>query len=119
MFQATHFRTEFIQQRQAMIIRKVTMTQFMLMILLTAVGVGLLGAPFWLTPVFLITGYAAGYTHHGEAVWKRAAALLFVWGRRQTGTPQILNIAAEWTAVQMQVERQQRRESLPATVLTV
>jgi len=42
MFSVTHFRSEFIQQGQAHIIRKVTMTQFMLVIVLTAVGVGLL-----------------------------------------------------------------------------
>lgn len=60
MFSVTHFRSEFIQQGQATIIRKVTMTQFMLVIVLTAVGVGLFNAPFWLAPLFIVAGYAAG-----------------------------------------------------------
>ena len=56
MFSVTHFRSEFIQQSQATIIRKVTMTQFMLVIVLTAIGVGLFNAPFWLAPLFFVAG---------------------------------------------------------------
>ena len=74
MFSVTHFRSEFIQQGQATIIRKVTMTQFMLVIVLTAIGVGLFNAPFWLAPLFIVAGYAAGYTHNGEILLKRLVA---------------------------------------------
>lgn len=87
MFSVTHFRSEFIHQGQAAIIRKVTMTQFMLVIILTAVGVGLFKAPFWLAPLFIVAGYTAGYTHNGEIVLKRFVAYLTVWGRNLVGSP--------------------------------
>ena len=99
MFSVTHFRSEFIQQNQATIIRKVTMTQFMLVIVLTAMGVGLLNAPFWLAPLFIVTGYAAGYTHNGEIVLKRLIAYLMVWLRSLVGAPQLVNVQAEWDIV--------------------
>ena len=56
MFSVTHFRSEFVRQSQATILRKVTMTQFMLVIVVTALGVGLLRAPFWLAPLFIGAG---------------------------------------------------------------
>ncbi len=54
MFSVTHFRSEFIQQTQATILRKVTMTQFMLVVLFTAVGI--VFCMFWslsVTPAML------------------------------------------------------------------
>lgn len=117
MFSVTHFRSEFIQQGQATIIRKVTMTQFMLVIILTAVGVGLFKAPFWLAPLFVVAGYAAGYSHHGEILLKRVLAWLIVWVRNLTGAPQIVNLQAEWDGVRVQAERQQISGALTATVV--
>ncbi len=107
MFYVTHFRSEFIQQSQATILRKVTMTQFMLLMIFTAIGVGLFGAPFWTAPIFIIAGYAAGYSHNGEIVLKWAAASINVWGRNPVGTPQIVNVQAEWDSVRVQAERRQ------------
>ena len=107
MFSVTHFRSEFIQQNQATIIRKVTMTQFMLVIILTAIGVGLFNAPLWLAPIFIIAGYIAGYFHHGEIMLKRAIAYSTVWLRNLLGSPQIINIQSEWDNVRVQAERQQ------------
>ena len=117
MFSVTHFRSEFIQQGQATIIRKVTMTQFMLVIVLTAIGVGLFNAPFWLAPLFVVAGYAAGYTHNGEIVLKRLVAYLMVWLRNLVGAPQIVNVQAEWDSVRVRAERQQIGGAFAATVV--
>lgn len=117
MFSVTHFRSEFIQQGQAAIIRKVTMTQFMLVIILTAIGVGLFNAPFWLAPVFIVAGYVAGYTLNGEIVLKRVAAYIIVWVRNLFGAPQIVNVQAEWDNVRVHAERQQISGAFSATVV--
>jgi hypothetical protein len=117
MFSVTHFRSEFIHQGQAAIIRKVTMTQFMLVIILTAVGVGLFKAPFWLAPLFIVAGYTAGYTHNGEIVLKRFVAYLTVWGRNLVGSPQIVNIQADWDRVRVHAEQQQIGGAFAATVV--
>jgi len=107
MYFVTHFRTEFIHQGQATIIRKVTMTQFMLVIILTAVGVGLFSAPYWLAPLFIVAGYIAGYTYNGEVLIKRIIAYLAVWFRSQAGSPQIVNIQAEWDKARLAAEERQ------------
>lgn len=117
MFSVTHFRSEFIQQGQATIIRKVTMTQFMLVIILTAIGVGLFKAPFWLAPIFIVAGYVAGYALNGEIVLKRVVAYLTVWVRNLVGSPRIVNVQAEWDSVRVQAERQQISGAFAATVV--
>ena len=117
MFSVTHFRSEFIHQGQATIIRKVTMTQFMLVICLTAVAVGLFRAPFWLAPLFIIAGYVAGYTYNGEIVLRRAVAYLTVWVRNLFGAPQLVNLQAEWDNVRVHAERQQLGGAFTATVV--
>ncbi len=117
MFSVTHFRSEFIQQGQATIIRKVTMTQFMLVIIFTAIGVGLFNAPFWLAPVFIVAGYAAGYSYNGEIVLKRVVAYVAVWLRNLAGAPQIVNVQAEWDSVRVRAERQQVSGTFAATVV--
>jgi hypothetical protein len=106
MFRVTHFRTEFIQQGQATIIRKVTMTQFMFMIISLGMGIGVFGVPFWLAPLFLVIGYAAGYPHKGEIVLKRIAAYAAVWIRDLVRAPRIVNIHAEWEHVRVRAEQQ-------------
>jgi hypothetical protein len=117
MFSVTHFRSEFIGHNQATIIRKVTMTQFMLVIIVTALGVGLFGAPYWLAPLFIVAGYVAGYNHNGEILLKRLLAYVTVWLRHLAGRPQIIDVQAEWDAVRLQAERQQIRGAFTATVV--
>ena len=117
MFTVTHFRSEFIGQNQATIIRKVTMTQFMLVIILTVLGIGLLGASHWLAPFFIVAGYAAGHNHNGEILLKRLLAYLTVWLRHLLGRPQIIDVQAEWDAVRLQAERQQISGAFAATVI--
>ncbi|MCB8975800.1 MAG: hypothetical protein H6657_00025 [Ardenticatenaceae bacterium] len=117
MFTVTHFRSEFIQQRQAMILRRVTMIQFMLVICLTALGVGLFQAPFWLSPLFICIGYIAGYSHNGEVLIKRFLAYATVWLRQIAGMPRVVNIHSEWELVRRKEERQQVRGALAAKVV--
>lgn len=117
MFSVTHFRSEFIKQGQATIMRKVTMTQFLLVMVLTAVGIGLLKAPFWLAPLFIIAGYAAGYAYNGEIAIKRIVAYLTVWLRTLLGMPQIVNVQAEWESVRVRAEQQQISGAFTATVM--
>jgi hypothetical protein len=117
MFSVTHFRSEFIGHNQATIIRKVTMTQFMLVVIFTALGVGLFGAPYWLAPLFIVAGYAAGHNHNGEILLKRLLAYLTVWLRQLAGRPQIVDVQAEWDAVRLQAERQQISGAFAATVI--
>ena len=105
MFNVTHFRSEFIQQSQATILRKVTMTQFMLVILFTVVGLGVFNIPFWLAPLFAAAGYIAGYVHRGEILMKRLAAYAVVWARGLAGAPRLVNVYAEWEQAHTQAER--------------
>ena len=97
MFTVTHFRTEFIRQTGATILRRVTMTQFMLVIVFLALGIGLLGLPYWLAPVWITLGYLAGYLYRGELLWKRALAYGQVWLRALVGAPRRLNLDDTWT----------------------
>lgn len=96
MFTVTHFRSEFIHQGQATILRRVTMTQFLLALGFTAIGVGLLRTPFWLAPLFIVAGYAAGYTYHGDILLRRLWAALTVHVRLLLGAPRLVNVQAEW-----------------------
>lgn len=95
MFTVTHFRTEFIYQGQATILRKVTMTQFLFVIVAVLLGVGLFGAPWWLAPLFMIVGYVAGISYHGELLVRRLTAYLHVRGRDVVGSPRIVNLQTE------------------------
>lgn len=96
MFTVTHFRSEFVRQSQAAILRKVTMTQFMLIIAAAVVGVGLFGAPFWAAPLFIALGYVAGHEHNGEIVLRRIIAYGLVWLRQAAGRPRVINVQASW-----------------------
>lgn len=117
MFTVTHFRSEFIQQSQATILRKVTMTQFVLVIACTAVGVGLFGAPYWIAPLFIILGYMAGYVHQGEILVKRGLAFATVWLRTALAQPRLVNVQAEWDSVRVCAEQQQISGAFTATVV--
>lgn len=117
LYTVTHFRSEFIQQGQATILRKVTMTQFMLVIVCTALGIGLFGAPYWLAPLFIALGYTAGVTWHGEILLRRALAYTQVWLRLLLGTQRIVNLQQEWDSARAAAERQQLGGLFPATVV--
>jgi hypothetical protein len=117
MYFITHFQTEFIDQGQSYILPRVTMFQFMLVVILTALGVGLLGAPFWLAPLFIIAGYIGGYRYHGEVLVRRIRAYLVVRGRSLAGSPQIINIQAEWDQTRLAAEKRQIGSALPAMVV--
>lgn len=117
MFSVTHFRSEFIQQSQATILRKVTMTQFMLVIIFLAIGLGLFNAPFWLAPLFMAIGYAAGYVHRGEILLKRLIAYSTVWIRNVVRAPRLVNVYAEWEHVRVRAEQQQISGAFSATVV--
>jgi hypothetical protein len=117
MFNVTHFRSEFIQQTQATILRKVTMTQFMLVIVFLAIGLGLFNAPFWLAPLFMVAGYAAGYVYRGEILLKRLAAYASVWIRSLVRAPRLVNVHAEWEHVRVRAEQQQISGAFAATVV--
>ncbi len=117
MFSVTHFRMEFIQQTQATILRKVTMTQFMLVMVFLAAGLGLFDAPFWLAPLFMVAGYVAGYVHRGEIVLKRIIAYTVVWLRNLVRAPRVVNVYAEWEHVRTRAEQQQISGAFAATVV--
>jgi hypothetical protein len=104
MFTVTHFRSEFVRQSQATILRKVTMTQFLLVIATSVIGVGLFGAPFWLAPVFMVLGYVAGHEHNGEIVLRRMWAYALVWLRSTMGRPRLVNIQNEWDKARLTTE---------------
>lgn len=106
MFTVTHFRSEFVRQSQATILRKVTMTQFMLIIAAAVIGVGLFGAPFWLAPLFIALGYVAGHEYNGEIVLRRIVAYGLVWLRSATGRPRTVNMQAEWEESRTQTKQQ-------------
>ena len=115
MFYVTHFRTEFVKRDRANIMTRVTMTQFMLLIAFSLVGVGLFKAPLMTTPLFALAGYVAGYSHNGEILIRRAWAYLYVWGRSLAGQPRLVNIQAEWEESRLLAERGQFG-GLPAPV---
>lgn len=96
LFQCQQFRSEFVRQSQATILRKVTMTQFMYMIVASAGSIFVLGIPFWLAPVFVVLGYVAGYQHNGELVIRRVIAYTNVWLRLLFNKPRIVSIQSEW-----------------------
>ena len=81
------------------------MTQFIFVILTVGIAVGVLGAPWWLTPLFMALGYVAGINYHGDLLIRRLVAYLHVRGREITTTPRIINIDAEWQAFAEQSKR--------------
>lgn len=97
----THFRTEFVRQSQATIMRRVTMTQFMFIIVILVLGIGLFGSPWWTAPLLAAAGYVAGYNLRGEMVLKRALAYSQVQLRQAGGQPRVVNIAASWQTLRV------------------
>ena len=56
-FNCVHFRTEFVRQSEANILRKLTMTQFMGILIVGGIGLMILDAPFWSAPGSLSPGW--------------------------------------------------------------
>ena len=113
-----HFRTEFVRQSQATILRKVTMTQFMLVLLVSGVGMMVLNAPIWTLPLWIALGYVAGYSYNGEFVHKRVRAYVVVWVRLAIGRPRIINVQQEWEQTKAQATNR-KRPTLRAAVTLV
>ena len=118
LFSAQNFRTEFVRQSQATIIRKVTMTQFLFVIAFVVMGMAVLNFPWWSMIVGAALGYVAGYTHNGELVIKRLIAIGYVWLRSTIGRPRIVNIQAEWDEL-AKATQVSRARSGPQAVVTV
>ena len=95
----THFRSEFIRHSQATILRRVTMTQFMLVIVCLGVGLGILRLLLWLAPALMVAGYAASYIHQGQILLKRWLAPGGVALRTLLRRPRLVNVHAEWERV--------------------
>ncbi len=93
---ATQFRTEFVRQSQATIMPRVTMTQFIFVIVALVAGIGLLGLPWWLAPLFVAAGYLAAYEHRGEMLYKRTLATATVQLRHLAGRPRLVNLQSRW-----------------------
>ncbi|MBX3061016.1 MAG: hypothetical protein KF770_31545 [Anaerolineae bacterium] len=108
MVTVKQYKTEFITQSAATILPRVTMTQFMLVIVCAAFFFGVLHLPMWLAPLPLFLGYVAGYQHNGELVVKRFRAYLFIFLRQQLGRPRRLNVQWQWDTHEMKAQRQER-----------
>ena len=121
MFSVTHFRSEFIHKDQATIIRKVTMTQFMLVIVLTAIGVGLFNAPFWLAPLFIAAGYTAGqyadaWVQASEII-QRAPGAQGTRLHRKIGDPNVLLAIARWDSKARRDSAESKRDPRVQAIL--
>ena len=117
MFTVTHFRSEFVRQSQATILRKVTMTQFLFVVAAVVVGIVVLGAPYWLAPLFMALGYAAGISYQGEIIVRRLVAYAQVWLRSSLARPRIVNVQQEWERVRLQAESRQVGTGFQSTVV--
>jgi hypothetical protein len=106
MYHVTHFLTEFIRQSQATIIPRVTMTQFLFVMGLCFIGVGLLGLPPLAVVVLAPLGYIAGYNLYGEYLYKRTLAYGRVWLKQQLGSPAIINLQAAWDEEAARMEKE-------------
>ena len=92
----THFRTEFVRQSKASIMPRVTMTQFMAVIVTLVVGIGLFSLPWWTAPLLIAAAYVAAYDLRGEMIALRLAAYIQVRARQSLSKPRIVNIESQW-----------------------
>ncbi|MCB0029575.1 MAG: hypothetical protein KDE28_16790 [Anaerolineales bacterium] len=113
MISCQHFRSEFVRQSQATIMRKVTMTQFFFVILTLFLALMLFHLPLLTIPVLVAAAWVLGYQLRGEFVYKRLVAFLLVHGRALAGRPRLVNVMADWEATQSATARGSR---LRATV---
>ena len=112
-----HFRSEFVRQSQATIMRKVTMTQFLFVLAGLGLGVLVLQTPVWMLPFLALAGYAAGYNHNGEFIYKRLAAYATVWLRLAFNRPRIINVQAQWDRVVAETAGQRRNAPRAVTFI--
>ncbi len=105
MFSSVQFKTEFCTQAQATIIPRVTMTQFMLMILAIGGSVIVLDLPSYLVPIPVILAYVAGYYHNGELMMRRARAWVIVWLRQLMQRQTQIGLEQQWQSVQLSSDR--------------
>ncbi len=108
MFSSVQFKTEFCTQAQATIVPRVTMTQFLLMILAAGGGTVVLNLPGYLIPILIILAYIAGYYHNGELVIKRARAWSMVWMRQLMQKQTQITLENQWKNVQISSDRKRR-----------
>ena len=92
----SHFHTEFVRQSKAYILPRVTMTQFMAVIVTLVVGVGMLNLPWWSSPLLIALAYVAGYDLRGEMVWMRLLVYAQVRARQLIGRPRVVDINSQW-----------------------
>ena len=97
----THFRTEFVRQSKASIMPRVTMTQFMSVIVTLVVGIGLFSLPWWLAPLLIAAAYVAAYDLRGEMVCLRLLAYGQVKARQVLGQPRVVNVESQWEALRI------------------
>ena len=112
-----HFRSEFVRQSQATIMRKVTMTQFLFVLAGLGLGALVLQTPVWALPLFAISGYVAGYNYHGEFVYRRVTAYATVWLRLAINRPRIINVQAEWDQTASKTAVQRKRSLRTITLV--
>lgn len=101
------YKTEFVTQAEATILPRVTMTQFMLVIVCAVIFFGGWHIPMWLSPLPMILGYVAGYRHNGELVIKRVCAYVSIFLRQQTGRPRRINLQSQWDSHEVRSWRQE------------
>ena len=113
MINCQQFRTEFVRQSQATIMRKVTMTQFFFVIGVLFLALMVFKMPLLTVPIFIIAAWILGYQLNGEFVYKRLIAFLLVHSRAVLGKPRVVNVMADWEVAQAVAARGPR---LQATV---
>ncbi len=106
MLTIKQYKTEFVTQAEATILPRVTMTQFMMVIVCAVIFFGGLHIPMWLSPLPLILGYLAGYRHNGELVVKRVRAYVSIFLHQQTGRPRRVNLQSHWDSHEVRTLRQ-------------
>jgi hypothetical protein len=111
-----HFRTEFVRQSEANVLRKLTMTQFMSILIACGVGIMILKASVWSAPVWIALGYGLAYNHNGEFVFKRLIAYAGVWLRLAAGKPRIINMQAQWDKARLEAQAQMSTTTIRAAV---
>lgn len=94
-----NFRTEFVRQSQAQIVRKVTLTQFYAMLIGASLFLFVFSNVTWFAIPGVVLGYIAGYNHNGEYVYKRVMAYVYTWFRVALAKPRIVSLETEWQDV--------------------
>jgi hypothetical protein len=115
-FSCNHFRTEFVRQSEANVLRKLTMTQFMGILIACGIGLMILKASIWTAPVWIALGYVLAYNHNGEFVFMRLVAYAGVWLRLAAARPRIINVQEQWNTARLEAQAQMFSTTIPAAV---